>query len=102
MESRGTHGRRRLGGSEPPCADSNAAMGKAEQDGARLDRLRAGSEGGWAVRTCGGFGIKKGPEKDSEAKEESSEASSTDMTAIVSRMLRLRAWSGESRSPNVV
>lgn len=58
---------------------------------------------GWVGGTyLRGFGIKKGPEKDNEAKEESSEASSTDMTAIVSRMLRVRAWSGESRSRNVV
>ena len=42
----------------------------------------------------------EGARKDNEAKE--IEASSTDMTAIASRMLHVRAWSGESGSQNVV
>jgi len=60
---RGTHGTRRLGGDELRCADSNPAMGRAEQDDARLHRLRAGSEGGWAVRTCGASAPKRGPKR---------------------------------------
>lgn len=64
---------------------------------------------GWALaQRAGGRYVpaglrhQEGAGKDNKAKEERSEASSADMTAIASHALRAQAWSGESGSQNAV
>ena len=49
-----------------------------------------------------GLRHQEGAQKGSKAKEERSEASSTNMTATASCTLRVQAWSGESSSRNAV